>query len=141
MSEPAHSLTHAHSRLTVFGTLGSTSVTTFSSSFSHQYGKLGNFNGQPTTVGSIYTDGHRKVETLGPGGWASLDDFPEYVFTILCWLRISRNYRGHDLMGLSNGEMVLIGGYNNDDGTISDAVWKLGFAGWTQIGTLQQVLF
>jgi hypothetical protein len=38
--------------------------------------------------------------------------------------------------------MVVIGGKDNDDNSYSDAVWKLsGATGWTQIGTLQQVLF
>ena len=65
---------------------GSTAVSTFSSRYSHMGGRLGYYNWNPTTVGSGLSDGSRKVETLNEDGWTSLDDFPEYVFPLLCSL-------------------------------------------------------
>jgi len=107
---------------------GSTAVSTFSSNFPHRYGGLGHFNGKPTTVGSAETDGFRKVESLENTGWTTLADFSENIY-------------GHDNVGLPNGDMILIGGKDNDDDSYSDAVWKLnGATGWTQIGTLQQAM-
>ena len=56
---------------------GSGVVKTHSSSYTHLHGGLGYYNGQPTTVGSEYKDGYRKVETLAQGGWISLGDHPK----------------------------------------------------------------
>ena len=42
----------------------------------HVYSSLAYFNGKPTTVGSSYLYGEKKVETLGEDGWFNLDDFP-----------------------------------------------------------------
>ena len=56
---------------------GSGVVKTHSSYFTHLNGGLGYYNGQPTTVGSKYEDGYRKVETLAQDGWISLHDHPK----------------------------------------------------------------
>jgi len=120
---------------------GSTAVSTFSSRYSHMGGGLGYYNWNPTTVGSLLSDGSRKVETLNEDGWTSLDDFPEYVFPLLCSLRISRNTYAHNIVGLSNGDMVVLGGIESGR-VYSDRVWKLSNgSGWTQIGNLNQVIF
>ncbi|CBY37719.1 unnamed protein product [Oikopleura dioica] len=51
-------------------------VSTYSTSYTHYKGGLGFYNGQPITVGSYFSDGHRKVETLSSTGWTSLADSP-----------------------------------------------------------------
>ena len=52
---------------------------TFTTFVPHAYGSLGFYEGNPTTVGSRYVNGHRKVETLTSSGWTSLPDHPKYV--------------------------------------------------------------
>jgi len=105
---------------------GSNVVTTFSTTYPHNYGGLGYYNGQPTTVGSQsqLSDEHGKVETLSQNGWTSLADHP-------------RNVRGHNLVGLENGDMLLIGGY---DGAFQSKVWRLSSATWTEEATLQKAV-
>ena len=67
--------------------------------------------------------------------------FSRVIFYHLCFLRISRNNPGHNLVGLQNGEMMLLGGYDEVEDSDLDAVWKLNSAtGWTRIGSLQQVI-
>ena len=51
---------------------------TFSTSYTHQLGKLGLYKGNPTTVGSSESDGFRKVETLSVDGWTLLADHPKW---------------------------------------------------------------
>ena len=50
-------------------------ATTHSSAYSHRYGGLALYDGQPTTVGSYESNGYRKVETLTETGWQELADF------------------------------------------------------------------
>lgn len=55
-----------------------------------------------------------------------------------------KNTRGHSLVGgFANGDMFLIGGLNNDDGTSSYDVWMMALSGnaWRLIGTLQQAVY
>ncbi|CBY33468.1 unnamed protein product [Oikopleura dioica] len=105
---------------------GSNVVTTFSTTYPHNYGGLGYYNGQPTTVGGDNTDAYRKVETLSQNGWTSLADHP-------------RNVRGHNLVGLENGDMLLIGGY---DGAFQSKVWRLSRseATWSEEATLKKAM-
>ena len=49
----------------------------YSTNFTHILGKLGFYNGQPTTVGSTGKDGYRKTETFDSDGWFSLPDHPK----------------------------------------------------------------
>ena len=56
---------------------GTTSTPTFSSNYPHYRGSLGFYEGKPTTVGSWYSAGYKKVETLTESGWISLSDHPE----------------------------------------------------------------
>ncbi|CBY13541.1 unnamed protein product [Oikopleura dioica] len=107
---------------------GSNVVTTFSTTYPHNFGGLGYYNGQPTTVGSGVSDAYRKVETLSQNGWTSLADHPI-------------NVRGHDLIGLENGDMLLIGGYDQvNEAFIHSKVWRLSSNLWTEEATLQKAV-
>ena len=55
---------------------GSNVVETHSTTYPHDGGGLGFYNGQPTTVGNYFEDGYRKVETMSKTGWTSLPDQP-----------------------------------------------------------------
>ncbi|CBY23675.1 unnamed protein product [Oikopleura dioica] len=110
---------------------GSTVVTTFSTTYSHSFGGLAHYNAifgalncQPTTVGSWYSDGFGKVETLAQNGWTSLADH-------------QTNVRGHNLVALENGDLLLIGGYDDDYPTL---VWRLSNDTWTEEETLQKAM-
>jgi len=104
---------------------GSTVVETFSSSYPHRFGGLGFYNNQPTTVGDD-VEGAGKVETLGPNGWTRLPDQQTYTYA-------------HALVGLSNGDLLVIGGYNDVDDL--DTVWRLSSGIWTLGGNLQQPVY
>ena len=52
-------------------------------------------------------------------------------------LQILRNVRRHNLIGLENGDMLLIGGRNND--AYHSKVWRLSSNLWTEEATLQKV--
>jgi len=104
---------------------GSGVVKTHSSYFTHLNGGLGYYNGQPTTVGSKYEDGYRKVETLAQDGWISLDDHP-------------KNLRGHELIGLNNGDLLLIGG-QDPEFNFMYSIWRLSSGTWTLDGYLKKV--
>jgi len=111
---------------------GSTNLAmaTFSSTFSHRQGGLGYFNGYPTSVGSYEADGNRKTETLREDGWYTLPDHPE-------------NTRSHALVGLTNGDMLLIGGKDEVAENIKDSIWRFSAQGeysWALIGYLQQAV-
>jgi len=103
---------------------GSTVVETFSSSYPHRYGGLGFYNNRPTTVGGEELAG--KVETLGPNGWIRVSDQQTNTFA-------------HALVGLSNGDLLVIGGHNDDD--VLDTVWRLSSGIWTLGGNLQQPVY
>merc|ERR1712127_1410 len=105
---------------------GSTVVETFSSSYPHRYVGLGFYNNQPTTVGNVNAEGAGKVETLGPNGWTSLPDQQTYTYA-------------HALVGLSNGDLLVIGGNNGAD--VLDTVWRLSSGIWTLGGNLQQPVY
>ncbi|CBY40922.1 unnamed protein product, partial [Oikopleura dioica] len=104
---------------------GSGVVKTHSSSYTHLHGGLGYYNGQPTTVGSEYKDGYRKVETLAQGGWISIGDHP-------------KNLRGHNLIGLKNGDLLLIGG-QDPEFNYKNSIWRLSSGAWTLDGHLKKV--
>jgi len=55
---------------------GSTTVSTFAADWTHQYGALGLYKSQPTSVG-CYEYEHQKAETLSASGWTSLPDHPK----------------------------------------------------------------
>jgi len=44
--------------------------------------------------------------------------------------------RGHHLVGLKNGDMLQIGGY---DGAFQSKVWRLSSATWSEEATLKKV--
>jgi len=106
---------------------GANSVPTFSTAINHQYGGLGMYRGQPTTVGAFgtYPDYLRngKAETLTSSGWTALPDF-------------SDNVHHHALVELENGNMLLIGGFKFS--TQLSNIWELNEE-WTKIGNLQSV--
>lgn len=101
---------------------GGESLPSFPTTYSHHKGKLGMYNQQPTTVGSVdYVYGNRIVESLGDNGWVRLTDHP-------------RDIHSHNLVGLDSGAMLTIGGIERDGfGSkeyISD-VWMLKNNSWT----------
>jgi len=105
---------------------GSSVVSTYSTSYRHRRGGLGLYNGQPITVGSHFSDGRRKVETLSSIGWTSLADS-------------KMNYNGHHLIGLENGDLLMIGGRDTDDKTaFKSDVWRLSDNNWSQEANLKQ---
>merc|ERR1712037_938938 len=81
---------------------GTSARDTYASNASHLSGGLAYSNGKPTSVGSTYVTGHRKVESFGENGWEYLPDFPKNIF-------------GHKLVGLESGDMFAIGGKNRPD--------------------------
>ncbi|CBY23422.1 unnamed protein product [Oikopleura dioica] len=101
---------------------------TFRTTHPHVYGGLGFYNGQPTTVGGMNQNG--QVETLGKDGWTQLANFPKPLY-------------GHNLIGLKNGDMLLIAGttpFLDDDKNriLTDSIWNLRNGIWTVYGTLKQ---
>jgi len=100
-----------------------------SSTYEHFNGKLGYYNGQPTTVGG-QIGGTRKTEVLGLNGWTSLSDHPNSI-------------HAHSLVGLTNGDLLLLGGIDLDISEFSNKIMRLsrifGHNLWTVAGTLQQV--
>ena len=46
---------------------------------------------------------------------------------------------GHNLVGLENGDVLLIGGYDQDSAAYQSKVWRLSSATWTEEATLQKV--
>ncbi|CBY31067.1 unnamed protein product [Oikopleura dioica] len=95
---------------------GSSSVTTFESTNTHDLGGLGFYQNQPSTVG-CYRSKHKKAETLTSTGWVALPDHPEAL-------------GGHSLIGLDDNSMILLGG------TIG--IWKIKENVWSRIGELTQ---
>jgi len=104
-------------------------VTTHSSAYSHYHAGLAFYSGRPTTVGGGQTDGARKVETLTETGWQELADFSKSVY-------------GHSLVGLPNGDMLLIGGYSMDESSYQNSIWRLGAVSgtWTEDGALPKTI-
>jgi len=106
---------------------GTNIVSTHSTTYSHRFGHLGSYNGQPTTVGSYNSDGYRKTETLTSTGWQSLADHP-------------RNSYAHQLVGLQNGDLLMFAGTDRDDNhAYVTSIWRLSNNLWTEEGNLQQV--
>merc|ERR1712037_697311 len=81
---------------------GTSARDTYASNASHLSGGLAYYNGKPTSVGSTYVTGYKKVESFGENGWEYLPDFPKNIF-------------GHGLVGLESGDMLVIGGQIRDD--------------------------
>ncbi|CBY12465.1 unnamed protein product [Oikopleura dioica] len=107
---------------------GSTTVSTFSADWTHNYGGLGLYKNQPTSVGS-YEKEHQKAETLSASGWTALPDHPK---------RIS----SHSLVALENQSMLLIGGRDSGNGGVTQSgIWQLKDENWNQIGELLQADF
>ncbi|CAG5105009.1 Oidioi.mRNA.OKI2018_I69.chr1.g1752.t1.cds [Oikopleura dioica] len=98
---------------------GEASEVTFNSSATHLHGGLGFYKGQPTTTG-CHREKHPKTETLGVNGWTDLPDFPE------------KPEACHNLIGLRNGAMILVGGYS-----YTPRIWQLKDETWTKLGELE----
>ena len=110
---------------------------TFHSSYAHWGGKLGNYNGKPTSVGSY---GSNKVETLSSSGWSTLPDFPKrYLKNIFLYPNLASRIYYHVLMGLPSGSLLLAGGYDGNE--YQRAIWLLESGIWSQIGNVQKVNF
>ncbi|CBY14999.1 unnamed protein product [Oikopleura dioica] len=103
---------------------GSTTVSTFASDWTHEYGGLGLYKNQPTSVG-CYDEEHQKAETLSATGWNSLPDHPK---------RIS----SHSLVALENQSLLLIGGIDWGNDASQSGIWQLKDENWNQIGELLQ---
>ena len=132
-----------------------TSASTHSTSFKHYGGKLGLYNGQPTTVGSQVEpqdwenrNDWKKVETLTSSGWMALTDFPRYFRSQSKNKNLlTRITSDHVLIGLPSGSLVLTGGlhpaWTGNAGNFSFApshgIWLLKENDWSRIGTLMKV--
>ncbi|CBY25150.1 unnamed protein product [Oikopleura dioica] len=104
---------------------GSTTVSTFASDWTHQYGGLGLYKNQPTSVG-CYSEKHQKAETLSATGWIALPDHPK---------RIS----SHSLVGLENQSMLLLGGTDHrNSGSSQSGIGQLKDENWNEIGDFLQ---
>ncbi|CBY15718.1 unnamed protein product [Oikopleura dioica] len=107
---------------------GSTTVSTFSADWTHEYGGLGLYKNQPASVG-CYNGKHQKAETLSATGWIALPNHPK---------RIS----SHSLVALENQSMLLIGGRDwGNDGAEQSGIWELKDENWNEIGELLQADF
>ncbi|CBY36827.1 unnamed protein product [Oikopleura dioica] len=103
---------------------GSIVTPSHKTTYPHLYGCLGLYNGQPTTVGGSNVDYTGKVETLGQDGWTSLSDCPVNFYT-------------QNLVGMDNGDLVLLGGRNIDEGNnFEKSVWRLRNSTWFMLGSL-----
>lgn len=103
---------------------GTTSTATFSTSANHHYGGLAFYNGSPATVGSNEPDiESAAAESLSASDWTDLPDFP---------MTTNR----HCLVGLQNGNLLLIGGRISSSSS-SSQIWQLAGT-WTQLGDLNQ---
>ena len=67
--------------------------------------------------------------------------FQRKFFVFYKLLQILRNVRRHNLIGLENGDMLLIGGYDKDSEAFHSKVWRLSSNLWTEEATLQKVFF
>jgi len=105
---------------------GSSTVPTFLAKRTHEYGGLGLFKNQPATVGCDDAK-HYRAETLSATGWTALPMHP---------LRPSR----HSLVGLENGAMMLLGGYDWDGYPVvpQTGIWQLKEDQWNRIGELSK---
>merc|ERR1712127_389684 len=100
---------------------GSSTALNFTANYTHRSGGLGLYNNQPATVG-CYDAEHQKAETLSATGWNALPDHP---------LQIS----SHSLVGLDNGAMLLLGGYDwGSGGEAQTGIWQLKEDQWSRIG-------
>ncbi|CBY32661.1 unnamed protein product [Oikopleura dioica] len=102
---------------------GSSAVTTFESTYTHELGGLGFYQNQPATVGCLQNK-HKKAETLTSTGWVALPDHPEAL-------------AGHSSIGLDDNSMMLLGGWIG--GTSQTGIWKINENVWSRIGELTQV--
>jgi len=99
-------------------------VSTHATTYNHGYGSLGLYNGHATTVGS-YSDGARKTEAMTEDGWTVLADH-------------QKNLYGHSLVGLKNGDLLMLGGVDIDNSyAIVESIWRLSNNVWTEEGNLQ----
>ncbi|CBY31062.1 unnamed protein product [Oikopleura dioica] len=102
---------------------GSSAVTTFETTNTHQLGGLGFYQNQPATVGCSWNN-HKNAERLTSTGWVALPDHP---------LALAR----HSLIGLDNNSMMLLGGYISGSG-YQTGIWKIKENVWSRIGELTQ---
>ncbi|CAG5114321.1 Oidioi.mRNA.OKI2018_I69.chr2.g8380.t1.cds [Oikopleura dioica] len=96
----------------------------------HLYAGLGFYNGQPTTVGSWQWDAPSlaQVEILTESGWIETGDHPIALY-------------GHSLIGLTDGSMLSIGGYDSIAETAATDIWRLKNDAWTITGNLKKKVF
>ncbi|CAG5102927.1 Oidioi.mRNA.OKI2018_I69.chr1.g532.t1.cds [Oikopleura dioica] len=97
---------------------------THSTQYTHTYGKLGIYQGNPITVGSYYSSGTKKVEVYNPTGWFSMPDH-------------TRNIYAHTLTGLDDGSLILAGGYDMTQDSFSKNIWMLKNGSWDIIGLMK----
>jgi len=103
---------------------GSSTIPTFATEWTHVYGALGLFNNQPATVG-CWNAKNQKAETLSATGWTALPDHP---------LKLAY----HSLVGLENGAMLLLGGFDYGSGSQQTGIWELQEEYWSRIGELSK---
>lgn len=103
---------------------GSSNHGIYPSTYSHTFSGLAYYNGLPTTVGGGYPEANRKVETLSVSGWTTLPDHPKAI-------------NGHNLIGLTNGDLLTIGGQDRD--VFISEIWRLSDNVWSLAGNLQNV--
>ncbi|CBY15735.1 unnamed protein product [Oikopleura dioica] len=99
---------------------GTTAVTTFSATWTHDHGGLGIYQNQPATVGCSNAR-HKRAETLSSTGWSTLPDFPKRI-------------NSHSIVGLDNESMLLFGG--GISGNWQTGIWQLKNDQWNKIGEL-----
>ena len=115
-----------------------TSKPSFATRYRHRGGKLGNYRGKPTTVGSSEGNEKNKVETLTSSGWITLIDFPKRYSKNHVIFYFFREISYHVLMGLPSGSLLLAGGYDENDER-QRAIWLLENDIWEPIGDLEYV--
>ncbi|CBY11694.1 unnamed protein product [Oikopleura dioica] len=101
---------------------GSSAVTTFETTYTHELGGLGFYQNQPATVGCSWNN-HKKAETLTSTGWVALPDHPLAL-------------AGHSSIGLDDNSMILLGGHIGS--TYQTGIWQIRENVWTRIGELTQ---
>ena len=53
--------------------------------------------------------------------------------------KLFSNVRDHSIVGLNNGDLLTIGGYDQSEGEVIDSIWRLSKGSWTQSGKLIEV--
>ena len=82
---------------------------------------------------------HQKAEMLSQTGWTALPYHPLWLLTTFQDFYFFRKISDHSLVGLENGAMLLLGGYDFGSGSEQTGIWELKDEEWSRIGEFLKV--